>query len=343
VVIFKHSRRLFRPLLRDLWPTFVAAMLTVTGVGLLLIGTRTLLQAAIVPDPHGLLAMLGGLLPATLALALPIAALVASVTTGRQWAEGGELRALGVVGLSRATLVLPLFLVGLGLGGAHAVLTHHLEPWGLAQVRQVLAASLVRVQPRPGEPIPLGELWLSVEGVQGGRLEGVVLAQGDQLIAASEGHVDLHGTLHLDRGVGLRMSAQGIGARVEFSQARLTVARLSPRLELVERSGPSLRDLIVRMQADGHRAASERMALLKRSLVPLSVPLLVLLGLPLGARRARPGAVALVVVLGWWLLMRLCDRWVHELGPELAAGAPSLLLASCALWAWARFAQGEGQ
>lgn len=334
-MIFKHFRRLFRPLLQEFQGTFLAALLTVTGVGLLLVLTQGLLQAPVVPNPVGLVAMMGGLLPATLALALPVAALVAAVATGRSWAEGGELQALGAAGLGRGTLLAPILVLGLGLGAVQLMLAHQLEPRGRAHVRGVLSASLARVQPRPGEPVRLGEAWLSVEAVDGGRWTGVVLAQGDHLVAASGGHVDAQGTVHLSQGVG--MSLGDGGGSVRFAEARLTVPKLSPRVELVERSGASLRALIVRMQAEGRTAASERMALLKRTIVPLSVPLLIFLGLPLGARGVRPGAVALSVVLGWWVVMRLCDQRVHQLGPELAAGAPAILLAACAMWAWGRW------
>jgi lipopolysaccharide export LptBFGC system permease protein LptF len=108
-------------------------------------------------------------------------------------------------------------------------------------------------------------------------------------------------------------------------------------VEAAERDDRALLDLIDRMEAKGRRADFERMTLYKRSALPLSVPLLTLLGLPLGARRARPALVAAGTVLGWWVLMRLSDQSVSTVGALLASGIPPTALAIAALVGWSRW------
>jgi lipopolysaccharide export LptBFGC system permease protein LptF len=105
-------------------------------------------------------------------------------------------------------------------------------------------------------------------------------------------------------------------------------------VELVERSDQSLSDLIDRMKSTQKNSSREQLALYKRSTLPLAVPFLAALGLPLGARRARPALVAVSVVLSWWAVMRICDQAVPTLGPLMAAGLPTLLVALAAAISW---------
>ena len=92
-------------------------------------------------------------------------------------------------------------------------------------------------------------------------------------------------------------------------------------------------------QSAGKDASFERMTLYKRAATPLSLPLLALLGLPLGVRGVRPAVAALGVTLGWWALMRLCDQAVGALGPALAALRPPLALAAATAIAWLRWGE----
>lgn len=140
--------------------------------------------------------------------------------------------------------------------------------------------------------------------------------------------------LHLEQG-----SAAGLSAaspwRMTFATAQLALRPDLPRVEVSERSGAALRDLIARMEAEGRDASVERMALYKRAALPLSLPLLTVLGLPLGVRGVRPAAGAIAVTLLWWAVMRVCDQAVGSLGPLAAAGIPLVVLAGMVVVAWA--------
>jgi hypothetical protein len=107
------------------------------------------------------------------------------------------------------------------------------------------------------------------------------------------------------------------------------------RVELDERSDADLLRLARRREAAGRDASYERTLLYKRTTHALECLLLPLLALPLGlARRGRPYEI-LVVVVGWWALLRLGDRLCPILGPGLASALPllGLLLAVGVLWA----------
>jgi len=88
------------------------------------------------------------------------------------------------------------------------------------------------------------------------------------------------------------------------------------------------------MKDEGRAAPVERMILYKRSTLPLSLPLLAVLGLPLGGRGLRPASAVVAVTLSWWAATRICDQSVGSLGPIWAASLPLIGLSIGVIVAW---------
>ena len=324
---------------RALWsvavPSLSLTVLGLVGASVLLLSGQLLGQSAVIPDLPGLLGVLFWALPSAAAVALPVGALVGTVSAGRSWREGGELRALAVSGVPPRQLLHPVIALGMLLGLGEALLTHHLEPHGRATIRRVLHAAIGDLTLRPGQPLALGGALLHARAVSPGGYEGLFVASGDTVIQAASGTVGASGTLLLQDG-GMVSVAPDAQWRLSFGAAALALDVPTPRVELAERSGASLRALIADTEADGRSAAYERLVRNKRTSLPLSLPLLTALGLPLGLRGARPAAAAVGVVLGWWTLTRLCDQSVMSLGPLWAAAVPLLCLALATAASWAR-------
>jgi lipopolysaccharide export LptBFGC system permease protein LptF len=69
----------------------------------------------------------------------------------------------------------------------------------------------------------------------------------------------------------------------------------------------------------------------------LSVPVLALLGLPLGARFRRPAWLTVGVVLGLWAAQRVGDHVVKDVGPSGMALLPFVILGLVTLSVWTRW------
>jgi hypothetical protein len=225
--------------------------------------------------------------------------------------------------------------LGLSAGVVEGLCTHLFEPMGRADAAKVLTSAVGKVSLRAGQPVRLGEALVHAENVTGSDLSGVFVARGSMVASARTGTLDPTGVLILRGG-----SAQGVGGEpwsVKFGSARLPVGAGERRVELSERSLSSLRDLVERMEAQGQDPTLERLALYKRSVMVFSLPLLGLLGLPLGLRGRQPAAMALAVVLGWWTVLRLSDKAAFVLGAGAAALAPLVVLAGVTglvWWTW---------
>ena len=328
------SRLVVAPVLRPMLLSWGA----ITGLGLALFAAQALTRAPVLPSPVGALWVLLGLLPAVAAVGLPVSVLFGVVAAAERKAREGEWLALAASGLPARRLVPPLLVLGLVGGIVEAGLTHGLEPMGRATVRRALEGAVSELRLQPGQPAVIGELLLLAGGVEGPRMTDLFVAVGDTALAARGGRMEA-GVLVVTDG-----EAEGRGAgggaslwSLTFERARLPLAAGGLRVEAAERDDRALLDLIDRMEAKGRRADFERMTLYKRSALPLSVPLLTLLGLPLGARRARPALVAAATVLGWWVLMRLSDQSVSTVGALLASGLPPAVLAIAALVGWSRW------
>lgn len=315
-----------------LGPALVTAA-AVAGLGCLLLAAQVLAQAPVVPGPTGAARVAAGMLPVALDVALPASLLVGLAAAARAWALGGEWRALAVSGLGARRLLVPV--LGAGAVGAigQAVLAHHLAPAGRRAARSALLAAASDLGLRAGEPLVLPGGVLRAREVDGRAWEGVFFAQDDLVVAARGGRME-SGVLVLEEGTARDLSS---GARVRFAEARLPLALPGRRFELAERSLGSLRGLLARKRAAGEAAPYETLILYKRTTAALALPLLSLLAVPLGARRGRPGPVALGVMLGWWVSIRVFDQAVHAVGAPWAAVGPLLLLAGAAAVAWARW------
>ena len=313
------------------------ALLGLGGTGLVLLVAQLAIRAPLLPGPSGLIALVAALSPSALALALPVAALIGMSAGSRIWVEGGEWLALSASGWGARRVAVPVLALGLGLGAGEAMLTHWLEPAGRAAAREILGRAPGELRVRPGQPSQVGDLLLLAEDQRGGELLGLFLARGDLVVAAARGRFSDGARLVLEDGSAKKIDAAGEGWSLQFGRAELAMGAPVRRLELVERGDAELRELISRMEAAGRGAAAERMSLAKRSVLPLTLPLLCLLGLPLGAWRARSGPAVVGVVLAWWALMRLCDQSVGVMGPLVAAGLPLGGLLLLTLIAWARW------
>jgi lipopolysaccharide export LptBFGC system permease protein LptF len=326
---------IYRALWSAIVPVLSLTVLGLLGVSALLLAGRALSMSAVLPGASGLAVVLLGSLPAALAAALPVGGLAGAVAAGRGWAEGGDARALAVSGWPPTALLPPVLLLGGLLGAAEATLTHHLEPTGRAAVRQALHAAAGQLSLRPGQPLALGEVLLHASAASPAGYTDLFVASGDVVVQASDGAVESTGMLSLTDGGAVSLATEDRW-RLSFSTAELALDIPRPRVELVERSDSSLRELIARTEADGRSAAYERLVLYKRTTLPLSLPLLTALGLPLGLSGTRPAAAAVAVTLGWWTLTRLCDQGVGALSAPWAAAIPLAALALLAAAVWGR-------
>jgi len=320
-------------LLRHALGPAVVCVLAVAGLGCLLLAAQVMGKAPVVPGPAGAATVAAGMLPVAMDAALPASVLVGLVSAARSWALGGEWRGLAVSGL-RARGLLPTVLAASVVAAAtQAVLTHHLAPAGRRVARSALVAAASDLGLRAGEPLVLPGGVLRAEGVEGRDWSGVFFVKDGVAMSAARGRVT-QGRLVLEAGTAARLDGTGT---VRFDRARVPLSLPGRRFELAERSLGSLRDLLARKRAQGERAAYETLILYKRTTAALAVPLLAALALPLGAARARPAPVAVGVLLGWWLCVRVADQAVHAIGPGWAAGLPLGVLAVAVASAWRRW------
>jgi lipopolysaccharide export LptBFGC system permease protein LptF len=125
--------------------------------------------------------------------------------------------------------------------------------------------------------------------------------------------------------------------RLAFDVARVPIGASELRRDAADMSDRELRHLVERMRGEGRAAAFEAMTLQKRTAIPLNVPLLALLGVPLGARGFRPAWAALCTAVGWWALLRICDANVKAIGPTIAVAIPWTALLIATVIAWRRW------
>tara|TARA_B100000575_G_C23035828_1_gene596262 strand:+ start:29 stop:916 length:888 start_codon:yes stop_codon:yes gene_type:complete len=105
---------------------------------------------------------------------------------------------------------------------------------------------------------------------------------------------------------------------------------------LAKSNGTLWRD-IRRLERDGSDATAERLVAYKRSTMAAMAPLMLLLGLPLGAIGRWPAGIAGAVWLSLWALQRVGDQAAVSIGPSGAALLP-LVVATCATWLlWVRW------
>ena len=309
--------------LRACMPGLLVTTGALVGAGTVLMTAQAMTLSPVLPGLRGVLMVVLGYLPASLAVALPVGLLVGVVSAARGWLEGGEVLGLETCGVRPSALAWPVLALGLLAACAQGALSHGLEPLGRSQASAALHAATGDLRLRPEQSVLLGPLLLHVVDVDGPVFHDVFIAGPGVVGAARSGRLASGERLQLTEGMALADGGAGPEWSLSFARAEISLAQGSRRVELAERSTASLRSLIERMQASGRPAAAERLACLKRSLVPACLPVLALLALPLGLRGMQPGVAAVGVLLGWWSLMRVGDQAVDSLGPALAGGLPA--------------------
>lgn len=310
------------------------ALAAVTGLGTLLLASRALAVAPVVPGPAGAARVLLGMLPVAVGVGLPVAGLAGAVAAARGWRDGGEWLALGAAGLGARRVLAPVVLAAGALALGQAALTHQLEPAGRRLVRHALEQASGEVSLRSGEPVTVAGALVRARAVSGGDWAGVFIARDDLVVTARSGAVSGGAVVLRD---GTARSLGGDGWTLSFDEARVPLRVEARRVEHAERSDADLAALVGRMRAEGRDAAYEALILLKRTSQPLTIPGLVLLGVVLGARGARPAPAAVGLWLAWWASIRVGDQAVRAVGPEVAAAGPAVLFAALAVVAWLRW------
>ncbi len=315
-----------------------AALVALTGVGLLVVLGQSLQQAAVAPGPAGTLRLLVALLPGVVAFALPVSLLFGVVAAARAWREGGDWLALATAGHGARALAPSLVLAGLLAGLLQAGLTHLVEPLGRREARRTLVDAAGQLHLQPGRPALVGPALLHAADVVDDELIDVLIAQEGTVVGARRGRLLGGGRVALDEGSALGLDDAASEAwRLSFQRAELALDLAAPRIELVERSDAELLEAIRRKDAAGSPDVHARHVLHKRSSLPAALPLLVLLAVPLGARGGRPALVAALTALGWWTVLRVSDQALETLGPLVSAWSPPLVLAVAVVAAWARW------
>lgn len=330
-----RSSPLDRALRRDVARAGGLAALAVSGLGALLLAGQTLASAAFIPGPGGVLSLVLGLLPAVLGVAAPAGLLVGALAAGRRWTEAGDALALMASGLGQRRLAGALTGLGLAVAAFGLLNSHVVEPAGRRLARSALIAAADGLSLRAGQPVTLSGALLRAGRVEGARLGDLFVATDRVVVSAAEGEVGEGGALLLERGEARGVGGDAAGWTLRFARGSMPLDPPARRVELAERTSADLGALINRMSARGSAAHAERLALYKRSTLPLGAPLLALLGLALGARSTRIGLAALGAALSWWAVVRVCDQTVGALGPALAAGLPLIALAAATALAWA--------
>ncbi|MCK6502936.1 LptF/LptG family permease [Myxococcota bacterium] len=330
-----------RALVAEALPVMGLATAGLAVVGLLVVLGQALAAAAVAPAPAGVLRLALGLSPVVLGIALPVGLLFGLVAAARSWREGGDWLALAASGGPARAAAGPVLVVGIVGGLAVALLSHGLEPLGRREAWRTLAVAAGDLRLQPGRPVVVGEALVLAGDVAGRELTDVRLAVGDAAVAARAGMLRGGGQVALEDGQARSLEVGGARPwTLDFARAELRLDVMAPRVELADRTDAELRALVARQEAEGRDATAARLALARRSALPLALPLLALLALPLGARGLNPGPATVATVLAWWAVLRVSDQLAPAWGPAAAAAAPIVALALGCGVAWGSWREG---
>jgi hypothetical protein len=202
---------------------------------------------------------------------------------------------------------------------------------GRGVVRTAVTQAVDDLQLRPGQPVAVGDGVLRVGAEEEGEVSGVFFASGEVVLWAPTGRMGTGGEVNLENGQAMPLDGSW---KLDFERARTALHAQRAGIHKFERTSASLLAQIQRMESRGKDASRERLTLYKRTTLPASVPILALLGLPLGACFRRPGWITVSVVLGIWVVQRLGDHLVVDIGPSGMALLPLVLLGLGSLLAW---------
>jgi lipopolysaccharide export LptBFGC system permease protein LptF len=298
------------------------------------LSAQIIFRAPFVPGLAGTATIWLAMLPESMGILAPAALLIAVVLAGQNWREGGEIQALWASGFGGRVLVLPTVAFGLVVAGCVGMCTQWLGPMGRTMARNVIVQAASDARLRPGPMMQVGDVWLRVGSRTESRLNDIAVA-GDSWVAwAPTAEQSVDGTLQLNHG-----RARGLEDdwSLTFVQANLSLGETTVGTHNFERSYRDIVGRIERMESKGKSAHRERLTLYKRTSLPLAVPLLAILGIPLGFCVRRPGLITGGVIFSVWMVQRLGDHGASFLGPAAMAFAPVLyvmLLLSVTWYRW---------
>ena len=355
---------LVRAVLRELggplgvWVAFLFLLLFVMQF---LRGTDVLLGSAVTVGDYARLAV--NLAPHFLVMALPVGLLLAVLLGLGRMAEDRELLALGALGSPPWEVARVALGLAVALGLVVVVLGASVEPWGLKQVKRVVAQVIKRNvlgDVKPGVFYEdLTDLTLYARGVDARRAVWTQVLVHDErdpraplLVLAREGRVSPEGaggalTVALRDGQVHRAERSGGDyAVLTFERGELAVGvedsllrknRLSSPIE--ELTPAELLAAAGEARARGKSPAPFLTAFHVRLASGLTPLAFALLGVPLAMRLRRARGRAYLLTLTFYVLFYVVERSFENWGSTgrlpafLAAQAPNLLFGGAGLWA----------
>jgi LPS export ABC transporter permease LptG/LPS export ABC transporter permease LptF len=303
---------------------------------------------------HLVLGLLGYMLPAFLAVTLPMALLVAVLLAGGRLAGDLEITALKACGVSPLRLFRPFLVAGLAVTLATAGLTLAVTPWAsggfqrqLFRILQTRATTGIQERTFSAS---FGQFTVYVQEVSPSQvaLKGLLVADErdptvSRVIVAREGRLL---TDEAQKRIVLRF-LDGQIAEADVGDARrsrytafsiydMSLPLESPfnpgRLDKPERD-LGLRELLRQarsLQAEGQIATPYWVELHKRFALPVAVLVFTVVGFPLGIRmqgggRAAALAVSLAIVVGYYLVFTFLEGLANRgrLPPAVALWLPN--------------------
>lgn len=271
-----------------------------------------------IPTAHCALLVVAGAVGSTAPLMIEVAMIAGPAAALAELRLDGSWLGLRSLGARGRDLGIPVLLWSGGLCLAALVSAHAVEPGARGWLRDARVEAAVGLRLDAGGSAAIGPWALS--GQPDGGLRFAADADGQQIVGSAD-TVEVEaarGAVTVRLGAGEAHTA-GPGWQVRFASLTTALALSGgPRVETVERSTPDL----LRRALNPY----ERWILWKRTLLPVMLLPLALLGLPLGAR--LPAGVGVgALALGFWTLLRLSDTLART-GPGLATAA---LLVPCLL------------
>lgn len=305
--------------IRTLCRPFFGAMFALIVVASVILSAQIILRAPFVPSLSGVMLIWLGMLPESIGTLAPAAVLIAVVLGGQNWRDGGELQAMLSSGCPGRVLIAPTAACGLLVAVGVTVCTQWLAPMGRTMARTVVVQAASEARLRPGPMVQVGDVWMRVGDRRDGILTDIVVAGESWVAWAPTAEQSKDGTLQLNRG-----RARGLGEEwsMSFDRARLSLGDPKVGSNNFERSHRDMLERIERMEFKGKNTYRERLTLYKRTTLALAVPILALLGIPIGFSIRRPALITGSVILSVWAVQRLGDHGASTLGPEVMALVP---------------------
>ena len=133
--------------------------------------------------PMESLQLIGYFIPAMLVFAMPVAALLTTTLVYGRLAGNNEIIACRSSGISMTTLLHPVLLLGLLIGGVNCVLFDQVIPWARYRAENVGMENIERIffhNLRTKRTFNYGDFYIRAQGVSGNNLYGVVARYGGQ-------------------------------------------------------------------------------------------------------------------------------------------------------------------